>query len=282
MTKREEIVNNIKAIPPMPVTVSQLLPLLNNTDVNIAYIEKTIQYDQGITANVLKLANSAYYGFPRSIGSVREAVIWLGTNEIIQLVIAVSLSPAMKMKIRGYDLPAGELWRHSIAVAIAAEKLSSILKTKTPDFTFTTALLHDIGKIAIGEYVDSNFEEIDKIVLKKRESFEIAEREILGIDHAELGEAVLDGWHFPRELCSAVKYHHSPENTKDGQGMVDLVHIADALCLMGGIGTGREGLQYHPSKEVVSRLGIKVSMLELVLSQTMEEIDDLQMILESG
>ena len=103
----------------------------------------------GLTANLLKLANSAYFGIPAKVGSVRQAVILLGLKRLVQMVIAACTSAIMDRGVPGYDLPAGDLWRHSLAVSVAAEGLARELKMESAEEIFTAALLHDVGKLAI-------------------------------------------------------------------------------------------------------------------------------------
>lgn len=122
-TKLKEILAKVDSFPAMPDAGTKLLVLLEEPDTAVSEIEEILRYDPGLTANVLKLANSAYFGIPSKIGSLKQAVILLGLKRLIQLVVASCVSAVMDKSVAGYDLPAGDLWRHSVAVSIAAEAL---------------------------------------------------------------------------------------------------------------------------------------------------------------
>ena len=176
--------------------------------------------------------------------------------------------------IPGYDLPAGELWRHSIAVSVAAEGLSRELKLNDAEDIFTAALVHDVGKLILGQFIQEDLEAV-QAAAGSDISFEIAEKEVLGVDHAEIGARVLSHWSLPADLVHAVRWHHDPDGADTPNRTTDIVHVANVLCLMMGIGVGREGLQYTPSPGVTRRLGLKPFTLEHVASQTLQWIEEL-------
>ena len=140
----------VNSFPGMPGTAVKLLGLIDDPAMRVSQIEEILRQDPGLTANVLRLANSAYFGIPSKIGSIRQAVTLLGLKRLIQLVIAACVNAIMDKPVSGYDLPPGELWRHSIAVSVAAEGLVKELKGKAAEEIFTAALLHDVGKLVLG------------------------------------------------------------------------------------------------------------------------------------
>lgn len=276
---RDEILHKIDTIPAMSGTATRLLKLLEDPEVGIARVVHLIEYDPGLTANVLRLANSAYFGTARSIGSVRDAVVRLGTNTVLQIAIASSVYSIMSKPVAGYDLPAGDLWRHCVMVAITAERLCTALDIPTPGVTFTAGLLHDIGKIVIGTFVDGDFDAINAAAQEPGVTFESAERKVLGMDHAEVGAALTERWDFPATLSSVARWHHRPEECQEDREVVDIVHVADALCILEGIGAGADGLRYQPSETVVSRLELTTKTIEYVLSQSLSALDEVQKLL---
>ena len=271
---RDKVIKEIGALPAMSGSAAGVLSLLNNPDADAARIESAVKYDPGLTANILRLANSAYFAAPGMIGSIRQAVVRLGWKRVYQLVIASSVHAAMDRPITGYGLPSGEFWRHAIAVSVAAEDLARECKTSDADEVFTAALLHDVGKLTMGSVVEADFGEIENAVAQGA-SFEEAERQTLGIDHAEAGAQILEKWSLPAVLVSAVRWHHDPDRSDPTSALVDVVHIADVLCLMIGIGIGRDGLQYKPSQAAISRLGIRTAHLERVASRTLQGVEEL-------
>ncbi len=279
-TKLLNILAKVKSFPSMPEAAAKLLKLLDNPDATAAQIEQILRYDAGLTANLLKLTNSVYFGLPCKVGSVTQAVVLLGWKKLIQLVMASCVNAVMGKPVPGYDLPAGELWRHSIAVSVAAEGLAKELKVSASEEIFTAALLHDVGKLVLGGFVKEDLEKIETEA-SRGISFEVAEHMVLGTDHTEVGAQILKNWSFPPALVNAVRWHHDPDSAGKTDTLVDIVHVANILCLMIGIGVGREGLCYKPSPLATKRLGLRTNDLEMVASRTLQYVDDLCNVFEA-
>jgi putative nucleotidyltransferase with HDIG domain len=273
------IMNRVKAFPGMPTTAAKLMPLLRDPDSSLARIEDLIKYDPGLTANLLKLTNSAYFGLPSRISSVRQAILVLGRRRLLQLATTICLSGLMTKSVPGYDLPQGGLWRHSVAVAVAADQLVRHLKIPQGDEAFTAALLHDIGKLILGEYVREDLPSIQQMVAKGI-SFDVAEYMVLGTNHAEIGARILESWSMPSELVHAVGWHHDPDQCEASCLISDLVHVANISVR--GVNAG-EGDGSDPALEVsfkaADRLGLRLSDIAGVAAQTEQELGRLSEIL---
>ncbi|MBW2709635.1 MAG: HDOD domain-containing protein [Deltaproteobacteria bacterium] len=265
---RRKIISKMKSFPSMSGIAAKVLMLLDDPASTADQVEWLIKQDPSLTANLLKLTNSAYFGVPSSVGSVRHAVVLMGWKKVSKLVMAACVNAIADQEIPGYDLPAGVLWQHSVAVSVTAEGLMRELKLVESDEIFTAALLHDLGKLVLGGFVATELKEIQKAVARGI-PFQMAEQEVLGTDHAEIGALMLESWSFPPELVSAVRWHHDPDAAPETSPMIDIVHVANVLCLMIGIGIGVEGLHYEPSVSATKRLGIKHTQLERVASQTL-------------
>lgn len=275
MTLKEHPIGvQVDKFPGMPGAAVKLLALVDDPGVSVPQIESILRQDPGLTANLLRLANSAYFGIPSKVGSVRQALILLGLKRLVQMVIATCTSAILDRTVPGYDLPAGELWRHSLAVSVAAEGLVRVLKLDAAEEIFTAALLHDIGKIVLGQFVQDDYAKI-ALALEQGLAFETAESIVFGTTHAEIGAQVLSKWSFPEGIVQAVRWHHEPERSERTDPMLDVVHVANMLCLMIGIGVGRDGLNYRPSPVVTKRLGLTTSHLEKVASQTLQWASEL-------
>ena len=267
--RKREIISKMKSFPSMSGIAAKVLKLLDDPDSSAGQVEKLLKQDPSLTANLLKLSNSAYFGIPSKVGSVRHAIAMLGWKRLSKLVMTACVSAITDRKIPGYDLQPGVLWRHSVAVSVTAEGLMRELKIAESDEIFTAALLHDLGKLILGEFVEMEIDEIQRVAARGI-PFQLAEQEVLGTDHAEVGALVLENWSFPTELVSAVRWHHDPDSAPETNSMTDIVHVANVLCLMIGIGIGVEGLHYEHSVSATKRLGIKPTQLELIASQTLE------------
>jgi putative nucleotidyltransferase with HDIG domain len=276
-----EILSKIKSFPSMPEAAIKLLALVDDSEVSVSQIEDILRHDPGLTANILKMANAAYFGIPSKVGSVSQAVVILGFKRLIQMVIATCVSAVMDQSVPGYDISPGELWRHSLAVSVAAESLLKELKIEAAEEIFTAALLHDVGKLVLGEFVKDDFEKLENAMAPGL-SFEKAEFVVLGMNHAEVGAQILAQWSLPRDIINAVRWHHNPESADRTDMMLDIVHVANVLCRMIGVGAGRDGLQYRPSAVVAGRLGLESHHLEEVASQTLQGASELSDLLSSN
>jgi putative nucleotidyltransferase with HDIG domain len=271
---QKNITSLVKSFPSMPGAAVKLLVLMDDPDINVSQIEAILGQDPGLMANILKLANSAYFGMPSKVGSIKQAVVLLGLKRLMQIVIASCVSAIIDKPVAGYDLPPGELWHHSIGVSVAAEGLMKELNIEAAEEIFTAALLHDVGKLVVGEFIDNDIKKIEA-ALSQGISFETAENMMLGTNHADIGAEILTQWSLPSVIVNAVRWHHSPESADGAEMMLDIIHVANVLCLMIGVGVGRDGLQYCPSEAVVERLGLEPYHLEKVASLVLQWVNEL-------
>jgi len=274
----EKILESAATFQGLPGNAAKVLSMLDDPEFEVSQIEETLRLDPELTANVLRLTNSAYFGFSEKIGSLKQAIVVLGSKKLIQLVMATCMSGLMSQNVKGYDLDKGDLWRHSIAVSVVAEKLVEEIGISADPEIFTAALLHDIGKLLLGQHVEDYIEAINAQVSAEK-SFQTIERDVFGTDHAEIGARILQNWSFPDNVVNAVRWHHEPDLAPEQNTMTDVVHAANVLCQMIGIGTGREGLQYEPAHGTVDRLGLNAALLEKLASQTLMWIEELNEIL---
>ena len=277
MTEKDRILATVKSVPSLPAVVLKLRSYLNDPDVSFDELAKVIQFDPGLTANVLQLANSAYFGWSGTIKSVKDAITRLGTNRIFQMVLCMSVAPLVSKPIKGYDMDAGSLWEHSIATAVCAEQLAAALNLPDAEEAFTAGLLHDIGKVVLGTFVEVDDEPIREICVSDNLAFNEAELMVLGIDHAEVAAELLSDWQLPEEVVQAARWHHTPSKADaDHQVMADLIHVADMLCLNVGWGSGADGMQYKSDERASQRLGVGIGLAEEIVLKVMSGMEDLK------
>ncbi len=276
----EQIVNNIGQLPSMPDVAAKVMNMVNDPDVSFSSISNEISKDQSITTNVLKLCNSAYFSRGNEILSVERATVTLGIKEIKDIVFIAATKSILEKEIIGYDLAKGELWKHALSVAVLSKEISMMKKRKDiADIAFTGGIIHDVGKTILALYVQSSFKEILSLVESKQITFQTAEKEIMGFDHQEIGEKILSKWGFPQKLKDIVSYHHQPEKAPaDSKLLVSIVHIANTICLMGGIGIGSDGLYHQLSDEAIRAAGLKDAELELLYSSLPDIVDQAKII----
>jgi len=167
MNKRQEIIESIAAVPPLPTASVEVIRMIQDPKVPSGRIAQAIEYDPSLTTNVLRLANSSFFGFHRSVSTVKDALFRLGTNQVFQLVVAATVGKMAQTPLNGYDLSSGDLWDHLVGTAIASVKLAQTLKIQIPSYTFTAALTHDVGKVVLGTFLEVNAESVNLPTKKK-------------------------------------------------------------------------------------------------------------------
>ena len=190
MTSIDAIVKQIKQLEPLPQVTNRVMELVQDSRSSMNDLAKIVGFDQALTANILKVCNSAYFGLNKQVESVQQAIVYLGMDQVVDLVLMSGASRNLNAQHKGYDLGAGELWKYSVSSAILARELALKLGADNKQLIFTAALLKDIGKVVLQQFVAESFRDINELVAHQGYSFREAEKEILGIDHAELGGLV--------------------------------------------------------------------------------------------
>lgn len=229
-----QIEARLKQLPSLPSAVSEVLASFGNEHVDVDVIARQIARDQGLTARVLRVANSSFYGLQSKVGSINEAVMLLGFKSVRSIVLAVGMTGAFRVdQCPGFDSQA--YLRHAVGTALAARAL--VQRTGgNAEYGFTAGLLHDIGQLVLAANFAQQYAEVLAYRRKNDCLLEVAERELLGVDHAEVGGMLAEAWRFPHYLAVAVREHHRPP-VSDTESLSDVVHVADitshALSLAG-------------------------------------------------
>jgi putative nucleotidyltransferase with HDIG domain len=264
VNRTEEIVAKIGHIQPLPGTVLRLVDVINNPDSTVTQIAETIKYDQVLTARMLRICNSSFFSLSREVLSLEDAMRYLGTLKVLQMAMAIHSGSLLSRGQDGYDLEPGSLWKHSVAVAIAATLVAERTRPANLSLTFTAGLLHDIGKVVLNEYVGKYLTEIVNLVNDKQLSFDQAEEQVIGCTSAEVGGRLAEKWQLPDLIAHSIRYHRTPGALDPPDALVDTVHLADCVCMMCGVGLGSDGLCYQADAEVMGRYRLKVGELETI------------------
>lgn len=272
MTCAEDILARVGEVSPLPGTVVRLIGVVNDPRSTTQDIVEVIKYDQTVTGQILRICNSAYFGLSRKVHSLDEAIRFLGTMKVLQLNMAVHANALLAKGQSGYGLDPGILWKHSVAVALAASVLGQRICPNDVSLTFTAGLLHDIGKVVLNEYVGKEFSTIAGLMTEQRISFVEAEKQVLGFSHEEIGEKLAEKWKLPEPLVRCIRYHHDPSLLKPPDPLVDTVYLADCICMLLGIGLGADELHYRADPTVMERHNLHESDLELAGVSMMVEL----------
>jgi HD-like signal output (HDOD) protein len=279
--KIESIISHIDQLPPLPEVATKVINMVNNPDVSFKQVAVEISKNQAMTANILKLCNSAYFSKGKEITSIDRAIVTLGLKEVKDIVLLVAAKPVLDKPVIGYDLGQGDLWKQGLAVATMSRDIALNKKRKDiADVVFTGGIIHNVGKVVIALYVQQAFMEILNLVQTNGISFHDAEKSVLGFNHQEVGEKILEKWNFPPVLRLIVRFYQDPELAPpEYQLEVSIVHIANAICLMGGIGIGNDGLYHEMKDQAIKKAGLTQNDLETLFGKTpdiLKQIRDLQ------
>jgi len=266
MTSIDAIVKQIKQLEPLPQVTNRVMELVQDSRSSMNDLAKIVGFDQALTANILKVCNSAYFGLNKQVESVQQAIVYLGMDQVVDLVLMFGASRNLNAQHKGYDLGAGELWKYSVSSAILARELALKLGADNKQLIFTAALLKDIGKVVLQQFVAESFRDINELVAHQGYSFREAEKEILGIDHAELGGLVAKQWNFSSAMVEIIENHHLSRDVDVPGRDTAIVYLADLICMMMGIGVGSDGLAYRFHKKVVDDLGFSTKDLGEVIA----------------
>lgn len=268
---KAKILRRVGELPPMPQTVFKAREILGDPKSNAQEVAKILETDQAIAAKILKMANSPYYGLMGKVSSIQHASVVLGYKTLAEIVTLAGGSAVLGDTLEGYDLAAGDLWRHSLGVAFGSKIIASRKHPALANDAFAAGLIHDVGKLVLDPYVKERKEAFQAFMAGEQRPFLQAEKEILGFDHGEIAFELCKTWNVPQGLLSAIRYHHAPAEG-DGNDLTAMVHMADVIAMMSGIGVGMDGLLYEMDDRSMQTLGLKDADITALMMEMVESV----------
>ncbi len=253
---KKKILRTVHDLPPMPRTVVKAREIMADPKKGFKDLAKIFEGDQAIAARILKLANSSYYGMSGKVSSIQRASVVLGHKTLGELITLSGASTLLGNRLEGYGLDAGDLWKHSLAVAFGSRFVAEKTDPELINDAFTCGLLHDAGKLVLDRYIVERWESFEQFISDGQRTFLDAEKEIFQLDHAEIASEICRNWHIPDHLAHAIRYHHHPLQSQDSK-LSYIVHVADATALMSGLGTGIDSTLYNMEEDALAYLGLK-------------------------
>lgn len=276
MNDIKSIIKEIEDLKPIPQVASKVMSIAKDPESSMNDLSKIIVYDTAVTANLLKVANSAYFGLSEKVDSVHQTVVLMGMDQVANLVLMSASGENLKKAQEGYDLESGDLWKYSVSSALIARELAEKKGAKETHLIFTAALIKDIGKVILNQYVKNSFDNINALVTEQNFTFREAEKEVIGIDHAELGGMVAENWKFSPKMIEIIRNHHLPQESSISEFESSIVYMADTICMMMGIGGGADGLAYRFHQEVVERLCLTERDFQQIIAGFGEKIQEVE------
>ncbi len=264
------IADTIGELPSSPAIVSAVMGLTSNLNADVSEISKVMSTDQSLTAKVLKLSNSSFYGRSKQVSSLQESILILGFFTVRSIVVATSTRSMFEDQ--GPESPQAKLWRHSLSSAIAARQIAAHIRHPNKDEIFIAALLHDIGKLVLLKNLGAQYLELVGSVEANHGSFARVEKEQLGFTHAQVATILLEKWSFPNNLAEAVSQHHELP-AFEGEGTVPIAYVIDLgnqLAKRLEVGFRDYRVEDLSTLESTQALGLDESALEELLAQTKE------------
>ncbi len=269
---KAQILSHVGNLPPMPQVAQRARTILEDEDSSFKDLVDVIETDQSIATRVLKVANSPYYGAGKEITSLQQAAVLLGTKTLQEFLTLTCASSALGTELDGYGLEAGALWQHSLAVAICAQNIAATKHPSLKDDAFSAGLIHDCGKLVLAPYVAERKDAFDRFLHDGSSSFLAAEKEILGFDHAEIGSEVCELWSIPPRIASPIRHHHCPSDA-EGDDLAVIIHVADAISLMSGLGVGSDGMMYDTDKAALDSLELDEATIGEFMVESVEYVE---------
>ncbi len=261
-------VERIKNIPTLPGVVSKINIMIQDPEVSTEKLGQVISKDQVLSARVLKLINSSFYGFPGRISSVTHALVLLGFNVIKGMLISTSVFDMMHRSMVG-------MWEHSLGCATLAGIMGRKLDEPESEEIFIAGLLHDIGKVIIRVTAPEEFEAIMKMTEEEGIYVREAEEKILGVDHTQVVDWVAKKWNLPENISEAMTCHHAPARSKNFSRRTAIVHLADVLIQTVDFGSGGNNFVPPLDPETLNTLEVDIGFVEEVLLALEEKMDSL-------
>jgi HD-like signal output (HDOD) protein len=260
-------IEKLGQLPTLPQVVEKIMSMIDRPETSAEGLGRLIEKDQVLSAKVLQLANSPFYGFPARIASVSHAVVVLGLNVVKGLTLGATVFDMMKAA--GMD----QLWRHSLGVAMVAHILAKKVGHKNPEELFVAGLLHDLGKVVMYVKLPETASRIGQAVQDRDIYMMDAEREILGLTHADIAGWLAAAWHLPIVLKDPIMYHHQPTLAQGAPMQTAIVHVADVLVKAMGCGSSGDDLVPALSPEAWSALNLDDETLSACVAQAAQEFE---------
>jgi HD-like signal output (HDOD) protein len=258
----QDVMAKVEHLPPLPQAALRVSRLMQEEDTNAERIAAIIRLDASFTSNVLRLCNSAAYGFSRRISTVKEAVAILGFSTLKSMVYMILAKSALNHEVAGYSLKRGDLLYNALSGAVYAKHIAQKERLPDQELAFTGGLLRDIGKIVLGDFVGEEYKKIEEVSIQNRIDYLMAEDKVLGMNHARAGKYLAEKWNLPNPLMLSIQHHHHPSkmnvlpNAPEGP-IVTAVHLADLFTSMLGNGVGRDAMMYAVDGEALKKFGFK-------------------------
>jgi putative nucleotidyltransferase with HDIG domain len=273
----KRVIGKVRDLPTLPRTVLRITELVNDPKSSAKDLAKVITDDQVLTARLLKLVNSSFYGFPQRVSTVTGAIVLLGFDAIRNLLLTTSVFGLFSKKIKT-DIFGMELfWDHSLGCAIGAKVIGDYMRYDKVEELFVSGLLHDIGKIVELLFLPEDFSKVISTVKEEGILMAEAESRVLDYTHAQLGEMLAEKWNMSSKLVNVIAHHHQPSLAGRFSKEAAIVHLADILCRAMDIGSGGDDKIPQLNNDAWNSLQLKISSIEPIAEEMERQYKDISL-----
>ncbi len=274
----QDINDTIETLTPIPQTALKIIRMVNDDRYDMDKISDELSKDQVLSAQTLKVCNSAIFTGSVKIDTLKEAVVLLGQDMLIKSVITAAVNNYFSQAtVSGYSLCKGGLFFHAVGVGTMAENIAGFCKKSTPKHAYAAGLLHDIGKVVLDQFVSRGAPLFFRNMNQEEETGMTTEKKLLGINHCEAGSFLAKRWQFSAALNDVIIHHHRPENATKNTELVCIVYLADLLMAKFGAGLEREKVHAEPLDYALDLLGMTADGLPKLID-TIPNNDQLQLL----
>jgi putative nucleotidyltransferase with HDIG domain len=270
------IISRADDLPTLPRTVLKITELVNDPKSSAKDLARVITEDQVLTARLLKLVNSSFYGFPQRISTVTGAVVLLGFDAIRNLLLTTSVFDLFAGKSRRQIQRQEAFWDHSLGCALGAKVIGEHLRHDKVEELFVAGLLHDIGKIVAMLLMPEKFEQVSARVEESDGLMIAAEESVMKVNHADIGRLLAERWNLPKKLIKVIDCHHRPEEAGNFMLETAVVHVADIFARALNLGSGGDRKMPPLSRTAWNYLSLQPPAIEPIMASTLSEFDDIR------
>ncbi len=257
------ILCQVDDIPTLPITVTEVLRIVDMPNCSASRLSGLVQSDPALAARVLRLANSAYYGFPHAISASLQAVTLLGFSTVRNVALSIGVFDLFRLGENGRGLDLEGLWQHSVGTAAAAKLIAARVRYTPLEKAFTAGLLHDLGKLLIARYLRESQECVMELVHSEGGlTIGEAEQRVLGVSHPAFGAWLAARWNFPPSLVDAIAFHHQPVHAEENLPLAAIVNVADLLARRVGLGCGGDSVPREPDPVILQAIGLDAADMD--------------------
>lgn len=262
----EKLARSIKSIPTLPEVYCKVSDMLENPKVSASAVAEVISRDPSLTAKLLKMVNSAFYGLPQQVSTLTHALVLMGFSTVKSLILTMGLTDIFKPS-RNENFSRADFWAHCFGTGMMAKSIALRLRLNNVEEIFIQGLLHDIGKIIIDKYASNKFDEIIEYTENNDCLIVESEEKILGFTHAEVGAITAKAWNLPENICNSIHYHHQPLSDENSSKESAVIHLADILCRAKIIGSGGDKQIPELTKEAWDKLEIDMKTVSVIMGE---------------